>query len=65
MTPPERADESVAVESSMAAGMYEAAVDAAKEHILAGDIFQVVLAQRFDVRAPRPTRSTSTARCAR
>ena len=47
VTPPERADESVAVESSMAAGMYEAAVTAAKEHILAGDIFQVVLAQRF------------------
>jgi anthranilate synthase component 1 len=27
---------------------YRAAVDVAKEHILAGDIFQVVLAQRFD-----------------
>jgi anthranilate synthase component 1 len=46
--PPTKADESVAVTSSMAAGAYEAAVGAAKEHILAGDIFQVVLAQRFD-----------------
>jgi anthranilate synthase component 1 len=31
----------------MPAGLYEYAVDVAKEHILAGDIFQVVLAQRF------------------
>ncbi len=30
---------------------YSAAVDAAKEHILAGDIFQVVLSQRFDITA--------------
>jgi len=37
------------VGSSMPAGRYEAAVEAAKEHILAGDIFQVVLSQRFDV----------------
>ncbi len=28
---------------------YAAAVEAAREHILAGDIFQVVLAQRFDL----------------
>lgn len=28
---------------------YAAAVDAAKEHILAGDIFQVVLSQRFEI----------------
>jgi anthranilate synthase component 1 len=33
----------------MAAGMYERAVEVAREHILAGDIFQVVLAQRFDL----------------
>src|SRR5688500_13076528 len=33
----------------MAGGAYHAAVDVAKEHILAGDIFQVVLAQRFDL----------------
>ena len=37
------------VVSSMAPGMYEAAVRAAKEYILSGDIFQVVLSQRFDV----------------
>ena len=30
-----------------------AAVEVAKEHILAGDIFQVVLSQRFDLRARR------------
>ena len=38
-----------AVRSTLEAGSYEAAVEAAKEHILAGDIFQVVLSQRFDV----------------
>ncbi|CAN5631635.1 anthranilate synthase component I [soil metagenome] len=37
------------VVSSMAPGMYEAAVAAGKEYILSGDIFQVVLSQRFDV----------------
>jgi anthranilate synthase component 1 len=37
------------VVSSMGAGEYEAAVGAAKEFILSGDIFQVVLSQRFDV----------------
>ena len=31
---------------------YARSVDAAKEHILAGDIFQVVLAQRFDLDDP-------------
>ncbi len=31
---------------------YARSVDAAKEHILAGDIFQVVLAQRFDLDEP-------------
>jgi anthranilate synthase component 1 len=36
-----------AVSSSMSTAQYAAAVDAAKEHILAGDIFQVVLSQRF------------------
>ncbi|HWL43248.1 MAG TPA: anthranilate synthase component I [Ilumatobacter sp.] len=37
------------VRSSMAGGTYQRAVEVAKEHILAGDIFQVVLAQRFDL----------------
>jgi anthranilate synthase component 1 len=35
--------------STLAPGMYESAVAVAKEHILSGDIFQVVLSQRFDV----------------
>ena len=33
--------------SSMTREQFEAAVEAAKEHIMAGDIFQVVIAQRF------------------
>jgi len=37
------------VRSSMPDGMYQQAVEVAKEHILAGDIFQVVLAQRYDI----------------
>jgi anthranilate synthase component I len=35
--------------STMANGAYHTAVDVAREYILAGDIFQVVLAQRFDL----------------
>ena len=37
------------VRSTMPDGMYQRAVQVAKEHILAGDIFQVVLAQRYDI----------------
>ncbi len=37
------------VPSSMSNGRYLDAVVTAKEHILAGDIFQVVLAQRYDI----------------
>jgi len=48
VSPPDRSDELPDVVSSMGAGQYEAAVEVAKEHIRAGDIFQVVLAQRFD-----------------
>ena len=47
--PPDPADELPAVTSSMGKAVYCAAVDAAKEYILAGDIFQVVLAQRFSL----------------
>ncbi len=48
--PPPQAGEGLAeVRSSMADGMYLRAVEVAKEHILAGDIFQVVLAQRYDI----------------
>jgi anthranilate synthase component 1 len=45
--PPTGDEELPAVTSSMGKQLYCAAVEAAKEHILAGDIFQVVLAQRF------------------
>ena len=46
--PPERDAEGPTVASNLGAAAYEAAVDAGKEHIRAGDIFQVVLSQRFD-----------------
>ncbi|MGH9187627.1 MAG: anthranilate synthase component I family protein [Acidimicrobiales bacterium] len=47
--PPDRADALPDVKSSMGSTTYRAAVEAAREYILAGDIFQVVLAQRFDL----------------
>lgn len=47
--PPDPDDELPAVKSSMGHGRYREAVQVAKEHIAAGDIFQVVLAQRFDL----------------
>lgn len=47
--PPESGEDLPHVRSSMANGMYQQAVRVAKEHILAGDIFQVVLAQRYDI----------------
>jgi anthranilate synthase component 1 len=37
------------VKSTMGGNQYRDAVEAAREYIFAGDIFQVVLAQRFDV----------------
>jgi anthranilate synthase component 1 len=40
------------VRSTMAGRHYHDAVDVAREYILAGDVFQVVLAQRFDLEAP-------------
>jgi anthranilate synthase component 1 len=49
LDPPDKDEELPAVTSTMGGGLYEAAVETAKEHILAGDIFQVVLAQRFDL----------------
>ena len=49
VAPPEPGDELPQTKSSMSHGMYQQAVEVAKEHIRAGDIFQVVLAQRFDV----------------
>jgi len=47
--PPERGEEPPFVRSTMPDGVYQQAVEVAKEHILAGDIFQVVLAQRYDI----------------
>jgi len=48
LTPPDRDDPLPNVTSSMSGGDYQAAVRAAQDLIRAGDIFQVVLAQRFD-----------------
>ena len=47
--PPSLSDALPDVVSTMSSGQYEGAVEQAKEYILAGDIFQVVLAQRFDL----------------
>jgi anthranilate synthase component 1 len=47
--PPDRDDPLPEVRSSMGSRLYGDAVEVAREHILAGDIFQVVLAQRFDL----------------
>ena len=49
VAPPDPSDELPPMRSSMATGMYQKAVEVAKEYIRAGDIFQVVLSQRFDV----------------
>jgi anthranilate synthase component 1 len=47
--PPDPDDPPPEVGSSMPSRLYCDAVEAAREHILAGDIFQVVLAQRFEL----------------
>jgi anthranilate synthase component 1 len=47
--PPLRDDELPAVRRRTSPQQYAGAVEAAKEHIVAGDAFQVVLAQRFDL----------------
>ena len=49
MEPAIRDEELPEVTSTMGEAVYCAAVEAAREHIFAGDIFQVVLAQRFDL----------------
>ena len=46
--PPERDEPPAEVARTLSSHDYANAVKAAKEHILAGDIFQVVLSQRFD-----------------
>jgi anthranilate synthase component 1 len=47
--PPVPGEDVPNVESSLPNGAYQRAVEVAKEHVRAGDIFQVVLSQRFDV----------------
>jgi anthranilate synthase component 1 len=47
--PPDPDEPLPVVRSSMPSGQYEQAVEVAKEYILAGDIFQVVLSERFDL----------------
>jgi len=47
--PPDPEDPLPEMRSVMGADAYRQAVEVAKEHILAGDVFQVVLAQRFDL----------------
>ncbi len=47
--PPDDLTELPEFRSTMPPAMFERAVEVAREHILSGDIFQVVLAQRFDL----------------
>ncbi len=47
--PPAREDDLPESTRRTSQAQYEAAVEVAREHILAGDIFQVVLAQRFEL----------------
>lgn len=47
--PPVTNEQVEALASSMGEGRFQDAVRVAKEHIVAGDIFQVVLSQRFEV----------------
>jgi anthranilate synthase component 1 len=49
IAPPERDDEIPPVRRRTSPETYKAAVEAAREHIYAGDIFQVVLSQRFEL----------------
>ncbi len=49
VAPPDPDEPLPAVRSTMPGGLYQQAVEVAKEHIRAGDIFQVVLAQRYDL----------------
>jgi anthranilate synthase component 1 len=46
---PDQADDTPTPDRTMAPSMYRDAVAVAKDHITAGDIFQVVLSQRFDL----------------
>ena len=52
LPPPDELTELPAVRTNQNEAQWTEAVEAAKEHILEGDIFQVVLAQRFDLTEP-------------
>jgi anthranilate synthase component 1 len=47
--PPVPGEDLPEAKSSMPGGLYQQAVAVAKDHIVAGDVFQVVLAQRYDL----------------
>ena len=47
--PPDAVDELPPFRSTMPPAQYRGAVEVAKEYVLAGDAFQIVLAQRFDL----------------
>ncbi|RLE24904.1 MAG: anthranilate synthase component I, partial [Actinobacteria bacterium] len=47
--PPSAGDDLPELKSSMPGGLYQQAVEVAKDYVVAGDIFQVVLAQRYDI----------------
>lgn len=49
VAPPSLDDELPVLDSTMPNGMYQRAVQVAKEYVVAGDIFQVVLSQRYDI----------------
>jgi len=49
VSPPDPTDTLPPLTSSMPNGQYQRAVEVAKEYIRSGDIFQVVLSQRFDI----------------
>ena len=49
VVPPDREDVLPDVRRRTSPEMFAAAVDVAKEHILAGDVFQVVLSQRYEL----------------
>jgi anthranilate synthase component 1 len=47
--PPERVHELPSFSTTMPGGLFQAAVEAAREYIFAGDIFEIILAQRFEL----------------
>src|SRR5207302_6317514 len=47
--PPEQVDELPSFTSTMPGGLFQAAVEAAREYIFAGDLFAIILAHRFDL----------------